>query len=73
MRPASTYITQKARKEWNKIVGTLRGTLENCNNYDEVYDTLDNNRIKGVGVSVIKETANRICEDYNIPLEDLTW
>lgn len=60
-------------REWQQIIAANIASIAHSSSFDEVYEKVEQKKIKGIGASAMIETARQIADRYDIPLDDSCW
>ncbi len=73
LRSPLSRVPKQVREQWNKIIGSHRDRLSQAKDYNDLYQQIEDLKISGIGPACIGETAAKIADDYNIPVDDSCW
>lgn len=69
---ARKHLPIATQHQWEQTVAGLVIDVEN-DTFDDIYQKVENAKIKGVGTKTLIETAAKICYDNNICPDDNCW
>lgn len=72
---ARKHLPTAIQNQWEQIVnGIIIPSINKTqDNFDDIYQKVENARIKGVGTKTLIETAAKICYDNDICPDDSCW
>lgn len=68
-----TKLRKTVWQQWQQIIAANLANISNASTFNEVYEKVEQKKIKGVGASAMIETARQIADRYDIPLDDSCW
>lgn len=69
---ARKHLPTAIQDQWEQMVAGIVIDTEH-DSFDDIYQKVENAKIKGVGTKTLIETAARICYDNNICPDDNCW
>lgn len=69
---ARKHLPTAIKNQWEQTVAGIVIDAEN-DTFDDIYQKVENARIKGVGAKTLIETAAKICYDNDICPDDNCW
>ena len=73
LRSPLSRVRKHVREQWEQIIKSHKNQLSKTKDFNDLYEKLENLKIPGIGHESIVDTANRIADDYNIPIDDSCW
>lgn len=68
-----TKLRKTVWQQWQQIIAANIANISNALTFNEVYEKVEQKKIKGVGASAMIETARQIADRCDIPLDDSCW
>lgn len=67
------HISNTIWNDWNHIISTHCNRLSQSADFNELYERIEDLKIRGIGAQSMIETARQIAYKYDIPLDDSCW
>ena len=67
------HVSNAIWDEWSRIISTNCNRLSQSADFNELYERIEDLKIRGIGAQSMIETARQIAYKYDIPLDDSCW
>lgn len=66
-------ISNNVKKQWEQIIDLHKNYLSQSRDFNELYERIEDLKIKGIGERSLMETASQFAYRYDIPVDDSCW